>query len=287
MFRLLYAVCFLVPVLIVDKLFRLYVLSQVGGGLRVGVKYIEAVVFFALFLSVYRLYAVWIERRRPAELSRHRCIAEFGRGLIVACGLVGLTVSILAIAGCYRIMELNSNLRLIVDYFANFTMGALMEEILFRLIVFRLTEEWLGTRWALAIQMVLFGFAHILNDNATIFTCLTIAVVGGLLYTAAFMYTHRIWLVLGIHAGWNYFQSGVFGMPNSGSAYEGVLMPIVTGPTWLTGGVFGIEASVLAVSLTLVCGIILVFKADTAGHLYPPHWNRKRSHELSSAQKSL
>ncbi len=275
--RILWALGFMVPIFVVNKLFKLYVLARLGGPVRVAAQYTEAVLFFCLFVYAYRLYAAWIEKRRAVELSSRGAVVETARGLLLAAGMVGLTVAVLAAFGCYTVAEVNSNQRLMVDYFVKFTMGAFLEELLFRLIVFRLTEEWLGSWWALATQVVLFGVAHIANDNATVLTGLCVAVVGGLVYTAAFMYTHRIWFALGIHAGWNYFQSGIFGMPNSGSAYEGVLLPKVTGPRWLTGGDFGIEASVLGVGLCLIVGIVYVIKSKQSGNIDPPRWKRNAS----------
>jgi membrane protease YdiL (CAAX protease family) len=282
--RILWALGFMVPIFAVNKLFKLYLLARLGGSVRVAAQYTEAVVFFCLFIYVYRLYVAWIEKRRAVELSSRRAVVEIGRGLLLAAGMVGLTVAVLAALGCYTVAEVNSNQRLMVDYLAKFTMGAFLEELLFRLILFRLTEEWLGSWWALATQVALFGLAHIANDNATVLTCLCVAVVGGLVYTAAFMYTHRIWFALGIHAGWNYLQSGIFGMPTSGSAYEGVLLPKVTGPRWLTGGNFGIEASVLGVGLCLIVGIAYLIKAKRFGNTCPARWKRNADRDSAAPE---
>ena len=46
-----------------------------------------------------------------------------------------------------------------------------------------------------------------------------------------------------VHFSWNYMQTGVFGMNNSGLAQGGFITPLLSGPDWLTGGAFGLEGS--------------------------------------------
>lgn len=67
-----------------------------------------------------------------------------------------------------------------------------------------------------------------------------------------------LWLICGIHAGWNYFQGNIFGVPVSGNPEANSLLAF--GPTEgsneaLTGGDFGIEASLVG---TLILAIALV-----------------------------
>jgi membrane protease YdiL (CAAX protease family) len=270
--RLLVVIGFLIPVFVINKLFKLFVLSELSGSTRVIVQYMEAALFFLLFILVYRAFARWIEHRKAFELSTSGSPRELATGLGMGFCLVFIVVILLYIMGYYQFDSLNPNLRLLVDYFVKFTMGAFLEELIFRLIIFRLTEELIGTWWALLIQVVLFGLAHIGNDNATIWTSAAVMIIGGLLETSAFIYTRRLWLALGLHIGWNYFQSGIFGMPNSGSVYDGVIRPVVTGPKWLTGGNFGIEASYVAIAICLAVGLYILRMAYIKGKFVLPKW---------------
>jgi membrane protease YdiL (CAAX protease family) len=267
--RILIALMFLLPVLATNKAFKMAVYPALSGNTVVVLRYIEAAVFFALFIVAYRLYAKHIEKRPALEISITGWARETGAGFLISFVLVSSIVALLAVFGCYRIVSLSEAPGVAVDLLFKFFMGAFLEELLFRLVLFKLTEELLGSWSALALQALLFGFSHLANENATVFTCLAIAIIGGLLYTAAYMYTRRIWFPLGLHLGWNYFQSGIFGMPNSGSAYEGLLIPQITGPAWLTGGTFGIEASYVAILLCCVTGLVLVVRAQHRGQLVP------------------
>jgi membrane protease YdiL (CAAX protease family) len=238
--------------------------------------YTEAIVFFFIFLAAYTLYVQYIEKRKALEISSKLCLNELGKGFLISLALVGTVVAFLAVIGSYLIAEWNPDKKVAIDLLIKFMLGAMIEEIIFRLIIFKLTEELLGTWLALIIQAVLFGFAHMANDNATLFTSFSVIIVGGIIYTAAFIYTRRIWLALGLHAGWNYFQSGIFGMPNSGTAYRGLIIPEIQGKEWITGGNWGIEASYIAILLVLIAGVYFILKAIKANQIVQPLWIRKR-----------
>jgi len=272
--RLLTALGFLLPLLVANKLFKTAVYGHMTGGATAAVRYLEAGLFFALFLGAYALYVRSVERRKVLELGTTGWLRELGAGFAVSATLVMAAVAALSLSGCYRVAALNPVPMSAADLLFKFFMGAFLEELLFRLILFRLTEELAGSWAALALQALLFGFAHMANHNATVFTSCAVAVIGGLVYTAAFMATRRLWLPLGLHWGWNFLQSGVFGMPNSGTAYRGLFLPEISGPAWLTGGAFGIEASWVAIGLCLTAGIFLTARATRARCLVPPWWSK-------------
>jgi membrane protease YdiL (CAAX protease family) len=275
--RIVTALLFLVPVFLLNKAVSEFIVKPVPEEIRVYAMYADAIVFFILFLLAFSLYTKYIEKRKALEISSNKSWSEFVLGFLISLILVGLIVFIFYIFGSYNISAWNANKRVVIDFFFKFLMGGLIEEIIFRLIIFKLTEELLGSWFALGIQAVLFGFAHMFNENATLFTSFAVIIVGGILYTSAFMYTHRIWLPMGIHTGWNYFQSAIFGMPNSGTPYKGLIIPDVQGAQWFTGGSFGIEASYIAILLCLAAGIYFTIKSVKANQIAPPLWKRKNS----------
>src|SRR5207248_1462248 len=68
--------------------------------------------------------------------------------------------------------------------------------------------------------------------------------LAGALFGYAFLRTGRLWTAVGLHFAWNLFEGPVFGMTVSGHDTLSVLVSHVHGPTWITGGAFGPEASV-------------------------------------------
>lgn len=68
----------------------------------------------------------------------------------------------------------------------------------------------------------------------------------GLLRSSGHLATGLLWLSIGTHIGWNFFQGPVFGFPASGTIEAHTLVSHQrVEPTWLSLGDFGPEASAL------------------------------------------
>ncbi len=102
-----------------------------------------------------------------------------------------------------------------------------------------------------------------------------IGVEAGLLLSAAYLVTRRLWICMGFHMAWNYFQSAVFSGVVSGAVSDpGLLKATIEGPELLTGGAFGMEHSVIALVFCTSAGVILLMTAIRRGHMMPPMWKR-------------
>jgi len=145
---------------------------------------------------------------------------------------------------------------------------------LVRGILFRIMEEALGTWLALILSALLFGLMHIANPNATLWGALAIAIEAGIMLAAAFVFTRRLWLAIGIHFAWNFVQGGIFGVAVSGNGVQGLLQSTLSGPPLLSGGAFGAEASIFAVIVCLAAGVYLTRAAWKKGNLIQPFWVR-------------
>ena len=280
--RIFIAILFLVPVTALHlgtKALMDMAPESVGAWLR----YIDTIIFFGLFFLAYKIYVRVVEKRQALEISSAGWLKETGAGFLIGGCLLTSIVMILALLGYYKIVEFNSPLILLTG-FITFGMGAFIEELIFRLILFRLIEEFFGSWTALIVLAVFFGFAHIINPNATVITSLAIVLEAGILIGAAFMYTRRLWLVFGIHFAWNYFQSVIWGVRTSGEEFTGLIKPDIQGPVWLTGGDFGTEASILTVVFCLAIGVIILRLAIKRGQVVSPAWRRKKLETMSATE---
>jgi membrane protease YdiL (CAAX protease family) len=265
---------FVVPVALIHNTIAINVLEKLQSPLRNYATYLEGVVNIALFLLAYKIYCRLIERRLSFEISWKGSILETATGFSAGIILIAISTGIIAILGFYKVSGFNSNGSVLIDAFFRFGTGAFVQEFFIRLILFRLIEELIGTWSSLAVIACFFGLIHIGNENATILTSLAIA-ISDILFIAAFVYTRRLWLVWGLHFGWNFMQDGVLGMPNSGiTELPSWIQPSINGPTWLTGGAFGIEASVIAIALQVALGICLLIYAKNLGQFIAPYWRR-------------
>jgi hypothetical protein len=81
--------------------------------------------------------------------------------------------------------------------------------------------------------------------------------------------TRSLWPCIGLHAAWNVMQGTVYGIPVSGLRVDGWLVSCRSGPDWLSGGVFGAEASVVALGLCSLVTLGLLAVALKRGSIVP------------------
>ncbi len=228
----------------------------------------------AMMLMAYAMLTGFTERRAVTELALPPMLRELGLGLLFGAGLYSLCVLILMLLGNYRIAGLNDWHRLLPGLAVAAATGV-YEELWFRGTVFRLIEEWLGSWWALVASSLLFGYVHLDNEAATLQGIASISVWAGLLLTGCFLLTRRLWLGIGLHAAWNYTQGSVYSGVVSGNApADGLVVSQLHGSHWLTGGSFGLEASVIAVLVGSTAGILLLVAAVRRGNIVAPVWRR-------------
>ncbi len=229
----------------------------------------------ATFLLAYVAGARWIERRRVRELEPRFAFPELAAGLIAGCALFAAVMAVLWSTGVYHPAGWGS-IKGIAGGLAFAILAGILEEVLFRGILFRLSSRIVGTWGALAFTSALFGLAHLGNKGATLGSGIAIMLEAGVLLGAAYALTQRLWLPIGLHIGWNFTEGSVFGMQISGNATKTELVRgTLSGPPILTGGSFGPEASIVAVAICLMVAILLLYRAFRLGRIEPPAWSRR------------
>jgi len=143
-----------------------------------------------------------------------------------------------------------------------FMIAAAMEEALFRgyplQTLLRSWPAWL----ALLPTSLYFAYVHLDNPNvASGFTFLN-TLLAGVWLALAYLRTRSLWFPLGIHWGWNWAMGSLLGLPVSGISEispNPILRAADTGPTWLTGGHYGIEGG-LACTLALIMSSLYIWR---------------------------
>jgi len=225
-------------------------------------------------LVAYFAFVRIIERRPVTELGAYGLLTELGQGTLVGVCLLTAVIGVLWLLGYYQVVSAN-NIQSMLPFFFISVSSGVIEELMIRGIVFRIVEEYLGSWWALALSALLFGFLHGANPNATWFSSLAIALEAGILLGAAYMVTRRLWMVIGIHFAWNFTQGGIFGVAVSGYDLGGWLESELSGSTLLSGGEFGVEASIFAVFICTALGLYYVRRAVVRQHIIAPIWKRR------------
>lgn len=137
-----------------------------------------------------------------------------------------------------------------------FLLVGFVEEFLFRGYVQSTLSEAIGFWPAAVIWSLAFGAIHLTNAGenlvgisevflTALFLCLTLRRTGAL------------WFAMGFHAAWDYSETFLFSVRDSGFAATGSLLnSSFHGAKWLTGGKVGPEASVMS-AFVLILAIVL------------------------------
>lgn len=229
-----------------------------------------------LLFAAYKLAIRHLGEHPRDDLPADGAVRNISLGFLGGVLLFSVVAGAAAVAGVYRITGCCSTGQLVRDVFQTALLAGFAEELLFRGILFRWIEEFAGSWAALLFTSALFGLGHIENPNATWFSSFAIAVEAGVLLGGAYMLTRSLWVPIGLHAAWNFTQGYIFDIPVSGVPENGLTQAKLSGPALLSGGQFGLEASILALVVATAAGIWLVTLAVKRGELMQPWWVRRR-----------
>ncbi len=208
--------------------------------------------------------------RDPAWLRR------LGLGVGGGFLIFSVAVGIAALLGVYRVLGEGDGSALLPALLASAIFPAVSEELLFRGILFRWLEEFGGSWVALLLTSAFFGAAHLMNPHASPIAAIGLALEAGVMLGAAYMLTRSLWLPMGLHAAWNFTQGEIYDIPVSGLNVHGLLRARLIGDPLLTGGSFGLEASIIAIVVATLFGLWLLWRAIRKGEVMQPRWVRKR-----------
>jgi len=148
----------------------------------------------------------------------------------------------------------------VLTFFVVFIFAGWNEELLSRGYHLQTIASGLNLFWGVVISSAVFGLLHVFNPNATWVSTAGIFFAG--IYLAyAYIRTKQLWLSIGLHIGWNFFEGVVFGFSVSGLEDIYKLIRIrVHGPELWTGGAFGPEAGLIVLpSLLLGAGLTYLY----------------------------
>lgn len=120
---------------------------------------------------------------------------------------------------------------------------------------------------AALILSTIFGATHISNRGETWVGAFA-AMLIGLFFCLTLRRTGSLWFAIGFHFGWDYAESFIYAVPDSGVTITGHLLnSSFHGPNWLTGGTVGPEASTF---VFLILAALFVIFSRTYGKVRFP-----------------
>jgi membrane protease YdiL (CAAX protease family) len=222
----------------------------------------------------YWAFVHWHEKRQATELQQRPLQLLLGGASGAA--MVALPMAVLFAFGVYERVLFRGASPALLGVAVVIGIAATLEELAYRCLLFRVLERTWGTKWALAVQAVIFALQHLANvekggigDAVTMLIAVTLL---GLLWGAVFILARNLWVVAAHHAAWN-FTILLSGLPLSGIEEWRKLAPLESryaGPDWLTGGIFGPESSWLVIASTTVAVVLLLRAARRRGAFFAP-----------------
>ncbi len=167
-------------------------------------------------------------------------------GLIEVSALIGL----IALFGGYAFGDVALHgkevLRWALLWAALFVFVGLFEEFLFRGYTQYTLAESIGFWPAAVVLSLLFGRVHLNNPGESPAGVAGVVMIG-MIFAFALRRTGNLWLVVGWHASFDFGETFLYSVPNSGIVFEGRLSNAsLHGANWLTGGSAGPEGSIFS-----------------------------------------
>lgn len=209
-------------------------------------------------------------------ISPRGALPQVTQGVLVGAVIMGLVAGLMALAGWYKVAEINFDAFAIGRGLTLFFFVALFEELLFRGILFWQLDNVFGSWLALVFSSALFGATHLGNPGATVWSTLTLAVSAGACLGAAYLMTRNVWAAVGLHWAWNFLLGPIFGFAVSGHDTYSLLTASINGPELWTGGAFGPEAGLPVLIFGALASIVMLWVAAQRKYVSPPSWSRRR-----------
>jgi hypothetical protein len=161
---------------------------------------------------------------------------------------------------------------IIIGYACMAIFSGIAEEIVFRGMAVREIAMKYGWMIAAIVGGVYFGIAHLIIKfgDITFADALWVifaSTIVSLMFIAMYRRSQSLWLPIGFHMTWNFCLKGIMGITLSGNAAKvGLLNVELTGNTFLTGGSFGIEASIISLVVYILVAFLFL-RVPCKGHI--------------------
>jgi uncharacterized protein len=241
----------------------------------------EAILVISMFIATFIVSK--IERRPMGQYGlpvREAFGRRFWQGVVWGFAAITSTLGLIAALHGFSFGELALSGRSLITYAATwgiaFLLTGFFEEFVFRGYSQFTLATGMGFWPAAIVLSVLFGAIHLGNSGEAWSGALSVVLIA-LFFCFTLRRTGSLWFAVGLHAAWDYGETFIYGVPDSGLVARGHLLnSSFHGPRWLTGGLVGPEASVACFSIIGLLFIVFHFA-------YPDHSSKERTGNFSEA----
>lgn len=194
-------------------------------------------------------------------------LRKLGAGLLLGSVLMIVPALILTLAGS---VQWQVNGISVMDFMTNTSIMlsvVIAEELLFRGFIFQRLIGSFGAWPAQFLMGTLFLLTHMgnpgMSGSVKILASMNIF-TASILFGIAYIKTRSLAMPIGIHFMANVIQGNILGFGVSGEKESSLLIPTLdNAPTWITGGTFGLEASIAGLGTLTILTTWLYFRHIT------------------------
>ena len=223
---------------------------------------------FSFIALLVFLRVKFIEKRNLSFIgfNKNNWLRKYLLGFSIGIIMMGIIVLILLPFG-YITIEKNpiqpvgvSSISSILVILLGWIIQGATEEIVTRGWLLNVLSTKYNIVFGLLISSTLFGLMHLANPNVNYIAVINIILVG-IFYGLYVIKTNDLWAVCGMHSAWNFAQGNIFGFEVSGlNVSVGSLIDLnLVGNDFVTGGIFGPEAGIVATFVLFLSIVILLF----------------------------
>lgn len=180
--------------------------------------------------------------------------------------ITGLIFGIVSISAVFSLLILTGNAEVkswtpvfskdTFIYFIFFILVGFAEEIYSRGFIMSVLKQTKNVPLIIIISSVIFSLLHSSNSGIGPVPYLNIFLVGAL-FAYIYIKSGNIWMCIGYHITWNYFQGNVYGFKVSGVNSNGIISTVYDKNNIWNGGDFGPEGG-LFVTVVILAGILFI-----------------------------
>ena len=224
---------------------------------------------YLVFIGIWIVFLVYLrasKRERPilGTISRRTAgntPAMLGLGLLLGFVLNGACALVAVLEGSFSLSLVGVNVAGLVVVFLAIFVQSSAEELVCRCYLYQRMLQTTGSHVAAVfLNAVFFVLLHLANSGVTVLALVNLALIG-ILFGLLVWKLDSPWAAFGLHASWNFTQTVLLGLPNSGGSTPFVVFGVAPGTTPTAGFAydpgFGIEGSAMATVVLLVgCALV-------------------------------
>ena len=247
--------------------------------------------FWETFLMYFQTFGVWIVMLAFFAIFKHsrpifKAIGTKPKGNNLKYLGLGLLIGFGLNFGCAVVAMLHKDIHIHFSRFEILPFIALLfavfvqsssEELVDRAYVFQVARKGYRSKWVAIIgNALIFSLMHGANPGVTALALANIF-FSGLLFSLFVYYFDSLWCAYGIHTGWNFTQSILLGLPNSGLVvpYSNFELDTAAATNSFAYNVaFGIEGTILSTVVLAVACLIVYLLGEKRNQQPIDIWNQ-------------